>query len=284
MAQLTRSTKIGGGVTLQANTTARAADVETDMALLFSTLNGYDAGTTKWAVVSAQNSSATPLIADNSTGTNNIAEFKDNGTSVVTIANGGTMTMNGGTIAMGSAKITGLAAGTANGDALRWEQLFGTSGVALEGNLSFTDTTEGIVGTATNDSADAGNVGQYIDSAAGATSIATTATWQDLTSISLTAGDWDVSGSWLFQVSSAALTNVEGGVSATAGNSATGLALGTNHARLRWTTSNEVTDASLGIHFRVSLASTTTYYLKVLATFGSGNPEGRGRIMARRVR
>lgn len=118
MAQITRSTKVGGGTTLQSNTLARAADVETDVLTLFSAHNNHDTGTSKWTVVSAQGSSSVPLVADNSTGTQNIVEFKDNGTTVWSVADGGSLVSV-------SKKITGLADGTATGEALNYGQVFG---------------------------------------------------------------------------------------------------------------------------------------------------------------
>lgn len=183
MAQISRSTKINGGTTLTANTLARAADVETDMLTVFNAHNNHDAGTSAWTVVKAEGSSSIPLVANNSSGTQNIVNFQDNGTNVLSIADGGTTTVratdggtskalivnngtstgnileaqdngtaaltladggtltyapggttkivgstgglvlsNSATIAMGSAKITGLAAATTAGDAVRYEQ------------------------------------------------------------------------------------------------------------------------------------------------------------------
>jgi hypothetical protein len=51
-------------------------------------------------------------------------------------------------------------------------------------------------GTATNDSAAAGDVGEYVSSviATGSATSFTTATAKNITSISPTAGDWDVQG------------------------------------------------------------------------------------------
>jgi hypothetical protein len=116
MAQISRSTKVSGGTTLSANTLARAADVETDVLTLFNAHNNHDTGTSKWTVVSSFGASSVPLIADNSSGTQDIAQFKDNGTTVWSIADGGNLVSN-------SKKITGLAAATANGDAIRYEQV-----------------------------------------------------------------------------------------------------------------------------------------------------------------
>lgn len=64
----------------------------------------------------------------------------------------------------------------------------------ISGNITFSPTTGGLAGTTTNDNATAGVVGEYIESilvSGSATSI-TTATDKTVTSISLTAGDWDV--------------------------------------------------------------------------------------------
>ncbi len=141
MAQITRSTKVGGGTVLQSNTLARAADVETDVLTLFTHANNLDTGTEKHTVVSAEGSTTVPLTVNNSTGTQNIANFQDNGTSVLTVADGGIVTVapagttkvvanssgltlsNSATIAMGSAKITGLASATATGDAVAYDQV-----------------------------------------------------------------------------------------------------------------------------------------------------------------
>jgi hypothetical protein len=98
MAQVTRSTKVGGGTVLQSNTLARATDVETDMLTLFSAHNNHDDGTSKWQVLSAENSSSTVAILNNSTGTNDILDCRDNGSSVFKVADGGTVTLTGALI------------------------------------------------------------------------------------------------------------------------------------------------------------------------------------------
>lgn len=159
MAQISRSTKISGGTTLTANTTARAADVETDVLTLFNAHNNHDTGSSTWTTVQATGSSTVPLIVNNSTGTQNIANFQDNGTNVLTVADGGTVTIapagttkvvanssgltlsNSATIAMGSAKITGLAAASANGDAVRFEQIFYGFQAAVQTTSATTSST-----------------------------------------------------------------------------------------------------------------------------------------------
>jgi hypothetical protein len=115
MAQITRSTKIGGGTTLQSNTLARAADVETDILTLFAAHNAADDGSAKWQVGSFENAVSTVVIANNSTGTNNIFEARDNGTAVVTVADGGATTV----LATGATSVPLVVNnGTSTGNAL----------------------------------------------------------------------------------------------------------------------------------------------------------------------
>ena len=139
--------------------------------------------------------------------------------------------------------------------------------------------TPAIKGTGTNDSAAAGYVGEYISSQipfASATSL-TTATAKNVTSISLTAGDWDVSG----QVSilpSVAIQALSVGISTT---SATlpDFSLYSNIG------GPNMTSAGLSILTqRISLSATTTVYLVAVASFASGTATACGFIGARRAR
>lgn len=136
MAQVSRSYTFTDG------TDAFGSEVQTEFATIYNAWNNHDSGSSNWQILSTLNASSVPLVADNSSGTQNIANFKDNGTTVLSVADGGTVTVapggttkvvanssgltlsNSATIAMGSAKITGLAAATANGEAVRFEQLY----------------------------------------------------------------------------------------------------------------------------------------------------------------
>ena len=72
-------------------------------------------------------------------------------------------------------------------------------GAASATSISFSSTSE-IIGSTTNDSAAGGSVGQYVSgqrTAASATSV-TNLSNTTITSISLTAGDWDVFGNVFF--------------------------------------------------------------------------------------
>ena len=143
-----------------------------------------------------------------------------------------------------------------------------------------------IIGTTTNDSAAAGDVGEYVENYASASNAPTSNQYGDLTSITLTAGDWDVSGVLEYLINGATWSNVEIGITSHTGNDSTGLVLGSNWTTGQWASSSTTpTQVSLVIPvFRVSLASSTTYYLKDISVYTGGPPTVYGRISARRVR
>lgn len=137
--------------------------------------------------------------------------------------------------------------------------------------------TNGIVGTTTNNNANAGSVGEYVS--ASATSLAlTNATSTNITSISLTAGDWTVEGSMNFTASGTNLNAFAAGSSTTSVTlPATGL--------FAWANITGQGSATVAIPpQRFSLASTTTVYLVASANFTTGTVTGNGFIWARRVR
>jgi hypothetical protein len=138
------------------------------------------------------------------------------------------------------------------------------------------NTTTGIVGTTTNDNAAAGSVGQLISSviASGSAVTFTSTTVTNLTSISLTAGDWFVYG-----------------------NIGAGATTVTNGAGWISTSSATLPDNSLYAFYyatvdslrfavpcvRISIGSTTTVYLSGRFA-GTGTIAVSGGIYARRVR
>jgi hypothetical protein len=73
-------------------------------------------------------------------------------------------------------------------------------GVATATSLAFSPTTGGIIGTNTNNSVSAGTVGEFVSSTvtSGSAVALTTNTGANVTSISLTAGDWLVTGQGVF--------------------------------------------------------------------------------------
>lgn len=160
----------------------------------------------------------------------------------------------------------------------------GTAGYALVTNGSGTTSwSKEHIGTATNDSATAGYIGEYT-SASQTTNTNTPASdvYGDLGSISLTAGDWDVSMHVEFIPNGSTTTLYAIGVGTASGNSGTGLTYGTTALEQTPVANGRVSMAIPMV--RISIASTTTYYGKIIATISAGTPQYRGIIQARRVR
>jgi hypothetical protein len=161
-----------------------------------------------------------------------------------------------------------------------------TLGAASATSVTFSSTT-GIVGTTTNNSADAGSVGEFISSNIGvgsAVSLTSTVT-ANLTSISLTAGDWDVGG---FGITSAGGGTITSNLSFQISNtSATFISSGPTAPVVAFTGNPSTAGATFGLTLstaRISLSSTTTIYLVANSTFSVSTLAVYGFIAARRVR
>lgn len=138
-------------------------------------------------------------------------------------------------------------------------------------------------GTNTNDNATAGFYGQYVSSFTTFTNFPTTAQWGDLVSMTLTAGDWDVTGLLTARNNTSTGTNIQAGISTTSGNSSTGLVFGDNELGELYPTA--AVDSTVSVPgYRQSLSGTTIIYLKFFAGYTVGNPTAAGRLTARRVR
>lgn len=139
-------------------------------------------------------------------------------------------------------------------------------------------------GTATNDSASAGNVGEYISStlASGSAVTLTTATPLTVTSISLTPGDWDVWGTVSF-VGNGSTTAYVGAISSTNNGLPTNPAGGA-YWQLNLASGATLNQTSPVGMTRVSLSATTTYYLVAASNFTGSANTAYGFIGARRVR
>lgn len=154
--------------------------------------------------------------------------------------------------------------------------------------VTYTVTNQ-IPGTATNDAASAGNIGEYISSTVlvGSAVSLTNGVEANITSISLTAGDWDVSGNIAFVAAgTTVIASLSGWISST---SATAPTIPNNGAYARWaqattTTMPNGTPLLNVTPIRMSLASTTTIYLSTIAGFAISTLTAYGFIGARRRR
>jgi len=173
---------------------------------------------------------------------------------------------------------------TVNNASLNTIATFDPNGETFNYPLIFSPTTNGIKGTTTNDNTTAGNVGEYVESVvSGDTNYGTASQYSDGTSISLTAGDWDVTALCYANSGSTALVTLVGvGISVTSGNSSTGLVTGSNFVFGDVSSTFRVDQVIPA--YRMSLSGTTTVYMKIYAAYSGTTPTFRGRLSARRMR
>ncbi|MBN9035448.1 MAG: hypothetical protein J0H53_05215 [Rhizobiales bacterium] len=146
--------------------------------------------------------------------------------------------------------------------------------------------TSQIATTATNDNASSGRLGEYIaaELAIGSAQAASSNSVYNLASISLAAGDWDVSNvlGMVGTTTGATVSTLDGGASLTSGT--LDVTLG-RYTRFQGTLAIGVNSMVMpGPRTRFSLASTTTVYLTARAVYSGGAVSLYGRIEARRVR
>lgn len=143
------------------------------------------------------------------------------------------------------------------------------------------------VGTTTNDDAAAGDIGEYISSTilSGAAVSLVTGTSKTITSISLTAGDWDVNGTVGFTANAATTaTGFLGGISTSNNNLPMAPGAGAEFAFTMSVGAGGVMPIMPTGTTRISIAATTTIYLVGLANFAVNSMSGYGFIGARRPR
>lgn len=142
-------------------------------------------------------------------------------------------------------------------------------------------------GTGTNDDAAAGIVGELIESeiTQGSAVSLTTGTTANVTSISLTAGDWDVWGSvWFNPAATTTITRYSGAISSSSATLPTAPGSGAYFVKQQASLAPNVQEGfPVGMR-RISLSGTTTIYLVARATFADSTLSAYGYIGARRRR
>ena len=148
-------------------------------------------------------------------------------------------------------------------------------------------------GEPSNGSASAGNVGEFVNASvlSGAPVSLTTGIAANVTSISLTAGDWDVNGTVNTSPGASTTTSYAGGaittVSATwpgLGGTGTGAAGASAWSSGVNTVAGNPAPSAVVPTTRISLSATTTIYLVAISNFAASTNGAYGFIRARRVR
>jgi hypothetical protein len=152
-------------------------------------------------------------------------------------------------------------------------------------------TTNGIKGTTAADSANAGSIGEYISTnvaSSSAVSLASGGT-ANVTSVSLTAGDWDCRGDVMFHMATTTTsTDLSGAISTTSATFPTGPGGGAE-AGIGGPTFSEngstIGDQALPVgEVRENVASTTTVFLVAYSVFATSTNAAYGFLGCRRVR
>lgn len=216
----------------------------------------------------------------NAAGSYLILNNDTNGGSLQVASSTNTDTLSQNRLSLNSGSLLdGIALNAAGAKAIR----FYNNGT-LSGSFSATGAFSAN-GTNTNDSASAGSIGEYKSSTvlAGSAVSLTTNTQANITSLSLTAGDWDVWGNVIFSAGgSTVTTQAICGINTTSATLPTAPAGG---AYGFWV--GTVTGQAPGVvagQTRISIASTTTVYLIGYAVFTTSTLAGYGFLGARRVR
>jgi len=160
--------------------------------------------------------------------------------------------------------------------ALQW-----TSGTGFNCPTNFSSSA--IAGTATNNNAAAGYVGEYVSSSipSGSAVPLTSGTAANVTSVSLTAGDWECAGNAISNPSGATQTLMSAYLNTT---SATAPTLPGGGGVVNWNSSS-VSNIAIGLPpTRFLLSSTTTVYLAASVTFSGGTDGALGFLGCRRMR
>lgn len=142
-----------------------------------------------------------------------------------------------------------------------------------------------ITGVNTNTAASTGQIGEYIEALVGTTSGSSSTTIFDATSISLTAGDWDLYLLVNF-IANSMTGNTQNliGISTTSGNTPSGLVRGVNLGEMP-TAPTAAAGVCIEIaNYRQLISSTTTYFAKIQQTFVAGTPQFACKLCARRRR
>lgn len=164
-------------------------------------------------------------------------------------------------------------------------QVSNSTGAVTITNGLVASQTAGIVGTTTSNNANAGSVGEYLESFTLATSL-TTGNLANLASISLTAGDWDVTGIASFVPAGSTITVVTLAGINTVSTTAKVISGAFQNIAEIWPAQNTpVGTMNLTAPVtRISLAATTTVYLVGQANFSTSTMTANGYLRARRVR
>jgi hypothetical protein len=193
--------------------------------------------------------------------------------------------IGGTTAAAGTFTTLNSTAGAINGSIGQTTPAAGSFTTISASSTITPSQTAGIVGTTTNNNANAGSVGEVLTATSTATSM-TSGTPVNCASVSLTAGDWDVTG--VVEYVAAGSTTTSGYTTGLNTTSATYQTITGSFLNVQQTFGLSVGAGTASYQSapvtRFSLASTTTVFLVGAASFATSTMTCNGFIRARRMR
>jgi hypothetical protein len=285
---------------------AQAASAATTVVNSLALLKTNNLSDVTSATTALTNLGGAPLDSPNFTGTPNVPGYLTSANAASTYLTQANATANYAPLnspaftGTPTAPTVGVVANSTTIATTAWARLLlaspGTIGNTAPNTGAFTtlsttgaytpSQTAGIVGTTTNNNVSAGSVGEYISSTVlvGSAVPLTTGTATTITSISLTAGDWDIWGNVVvLTASGTTITLVVSSYNTTASTLPTPPNNGW-YTQWNGSVAGALSHAPSGGKARVSLSATTTIYLIGQANFTGSTASGYGFLGARRRR
>jgi hypothetical protein len=232
-------------------------------------VNGIAAIAANTVLANATGSSASPtaFAMPSCTGASNALGYTS-GTGIVCNSAVNAATLSGNAVGTSGAKVPLLNGANTWSAAQTFSALISPS------------STIGIAGTVAADNANAGSIGEFITATGTGVSL-TNNTTSNVTSITLTAGDWDVSGNTEFVAAPSTIISI-------AQTAVTTTSLANGGAGIRGINSS-TQQASNNISLvapvqRINVSTSTTVYLTAWASFSASTLSATGIIRARRIR
>lgn len=282
--------------TIALNGTTFVSTVKTNWGVIVAVkLSASCAGTVTWRKATGDATITTAATTVLKVGVNTVTNTNAFNKQVVVVSDGATTkqfgfagTNSAGTAILDSVPLNGTTAVPSNSSFQTLSELY-TGDVEVARTETVTAGLSGTSyqGTATADTALAGTIGELKTASLlfASTLSLTTTVAANITSVSLTAGDWEVSGQINFiPANTATVASLIGGFSATSAVQPSVDSVG------GWASDGEVftsagATSTLTIpDARFSLAATTTVFLVATATFAISTCTGYGNIRARRSR